>query len=79
MAGVNTEPPDLPSSAPISGWEALTEVQNFHVSPPRTNGHAWCDFIAYTSVGINIQSVHFDPEFWHNCLLPKLTELHWTS
>lgn len=25
-SGVHTEPPDLPSSAPISGWEALTEA-----------------------------------------------------
>jgi len=25
-SGVHIEPPDLPSSAPISGWEALTEA-----------------------------------------------------
>jgi len=35
-------------------------------------GRPWCDFVVYTSVGINV----FNPEFWHNCLLPKLKEFY---
>jgi len=39
-------------------------------------GRPWCDFVVYTSVGINVQRVLFDPEFWHNSLLPKLTDFY---
>jgi len=36
----------------------------------------WCDFVVYTTVGINVQRIHFDVEFWHNSLLPKLIEFY---
>ena len=31
-SGVYTEPPDLPSSAPVSGWEPITEANINEVS-----------------------------------------------
>ena len=39
-------------------------------------GRPWCDFVVYTTVGISVQRLHFDAEFWHNSLLPKLIELY---
>lgn len=32
----------------------------------------WCDFVIYTSRGINVERVPFDEDYWHNNLLPKL-------
>ena len=33
----------------------------------------WCDFIVYTPKGISIEHIPYDPDFWTNELLPKLT------
>lgn len=32
-----------------------------------------CDFVVYTQKGISIERIPFNPEFWTNELLPKLT------
>ena len=33
----------------------------------------WCDFVVYTPKGVSIERIPYDPEFWTNELLPKLT------
>ena len=30
------------------------------------SGPKWCDFIVYTSKGINVERIAFDPVFWQN-------------
>ena len=36
----------------------------------------WCDFLVYTNKGISTERIEFDPEFWNNKLLPKLTDFY---
>ena len=36
----------------------------------------WCDFVIYTSKGINIQHIPFDQSYWTNKLLPKLESFY---
>ena len=31
----------------------------------------WCDFIVYTTKGISVERVLFDPDFWNNGLQPS--------
>ena len=38
----------------------------------------WCDFVIYTSVGISIQRIPFDPTVW-TTMLVKLREFYFTS
>ena len=39
-------------------------------------GRPWCDFVAYTTKGINVQRIKFDNNYWENILLPKLSEFY---
>ena len=32
----------------------------------------WCDFVIYTTKGINIERIYVDTNYWSNTLLPKL-------
>lgn len=32
----------------------------------------WCDFVVFTSVGLSVERVNFNEEYWQNALLPKL-------
>ena len=36
----------------------------------------WCDFVIYTTKGINVQQIQFDKVYWEKTLLPKLTEFY---
>ena len=36
----------------------------------------WCDFVVYTTKGINIQRVQFNADYWDDSLLPKLSEFY---
>ena len=36
----------------------------------------WCDFIIYTTKGISVERILFDPDFWNNGLLPKLSDFY---
>ena len=36
----------------------------------------WCDFVIYTSKGVNIEGVNFDQHFWKYELLPKLISFY---
>ena len=31
----------------------------------------WCDFIVYTTIGLSVEHIHFDCEYWEKELLPK--------
>ena len=33
----------------------------------------WCDFVIYTTKGVNVHRVRFDEDYWNLTLLPKLT------
>ena len=33
----------------------------------------WCDFVVYTTKGINVQRVQLNADYWDNSLLPKLS------
>ena len=33
----------------------------------------WCDFIVYTEIGISVERIKFDSDFWNSHLLPKLS------
>ena len=37
---------------------------------------SWCDFVVYTSKGINIERIAFDALFWNDELLPKLKDFY---
>ena len=39
-------------------------------------GRPWCDFVVYTTKGINVQRIKFDNNYWENILLPKLSEFY---
>ena len=32
----------------------------------------WCDFVIFTTKGINVERILFDDDYWQNTLLPKL-------
>jgi len=36
----------------------------------------WCDFVVYTTKGINVQRIEFDKDYWEKTLLPKLIEFY---
>ena len=38
----------------------------------------WCDFVIYTSVGISVQRITFDPTVWATMLV-KLREFDFSS
>ena len=42
----------------------------------RDNYRPWCDFVLYTTKGINVQRIKFHDNYWENILLPKLTEFY---
>ena len=35
-------------------------------------GAKWCDFIVYTSKGISIEQIAFDPVYWENLMTELL-------
>lgn len=39
-------------------------------------GLTWCDFIVYTSQGIHVERIQFDPHFWAIEMLPRLAEFY---
>lgn len=39
-------------------------------------GRKWCNFIIYTTVGISVERIMYDPKFWNDQLLPKLIEFY---
>ena len=36
----------------------------------------WCDFVVFTLKGISVQRIPFNPNFWTDKLLPKLTSFY---
>jgi len=36
---------------------------------------AWCDFVMYTTKGINVKFIYFDTNYWSNTLLPYMLRL----
>jgi len=36
----------------------------------------WCDFVIYTTKGVNVHQVQFDKDYWNLTLLPKLTTFY---
>ena len=32
----------------------------------------WCDFVVFTSIGLSVERVSFNEEYWQNTLLPAL-------
>ena len=36
----------------------------------------WCDFVIYTTKGVNVHQVQFDEDYWNLTLLPKLTTFY---
>lgn len=32
----------------------------------------WCDFVIYTTMGLSVERIKFDKDYWTNTLLPKL-------
>lgn len=40
-------------------------------------GRQWCDFLAYTTKGILVDTVDFDEEFWKQKLLPSLENFYY--
>ena len=36
----------------------------------------WCDFVVYTTKGVNVNRVQFDEDYWNLTLLPKLTTFY---
>ena len=32
----------------------------------------WCDFVIFTTKGINVERIPFDNDYWQNTLLPRL-------
>ena len=36
----------------------------------------WCDFVVFTMKGVSVQRVPYDPIYWTNKLLPKLTSFY---
>ena len=40
------------------------------------SGLQWCDFVVFTNVGINIERINFNEEYWRQTLFPKLTEFY---
>ena len=57
-------------------------LKNNHIYVSQIQGqmaigsHNWCDFIVYTSKGINVQRIKFDQHFWENELRPKLKSFY---
>ena len=40
------------------------------------SGLEWCDFVVFTNVGINIERIKFNEQYWRQTLFPKLTEFY---
>lgn len=52
-----------PYFAQIQGQLAITERK-------------WCDFVVFTTKGISVERIEYDPKFWEDKLLPKLTSFY---
>ena len=56
----------------------ILQLRRSHVYYCQTQGQMaitkrkWCDFVIYTTKGIAVQTIEFDPVFWTDELLPKL-------
>ena len=37
---------------------------------------SWCDFVVYTTRGIAVERLYFDPGFWSDTMLPKLADFY---
>ena len=65
----NSESPRLklkrrhPYFCQVQGQMAITE-------------RSWCDFVIYTQKGISVERIQYDPDFWNDELLPKLTSFY---
>ena len=42
------------------------------------SGLPWCDFVVYLygSHSLCVERIYFDPDYWNNTLLPKLTSFY---
>ena len=40
---------------------------------------SWCDFVIYTTHGLNVQRIAFALDYWANKLLPKLIQFFYKS
>ena len=45
------------------------------------SGLPWCDFVIYLSGthSVFVERINFDPTYWNNTLLPKLTLLYFVN
>ena len=65
----NAESPKLklkskhPYFCQVQGQMAITE-------------RSWCDFVIFTQKGISVERIKYDPDFWNDELLPKLTSFY---
>ena len=65
----DTESPRLrlkqkhPYFCQVQGQMAITE-------------RSWCDCVIFTIKGISVERIQYDPDFWNDELLPKLTSFY---